>query len=590
MTNNGVGNPTLSADGVTVDNSGKLGKCYSFNGSTSCINITYSEIPNILNGDFSICMWIYNNDNGGRSILFGSYGLTGGFFNLEKQTNNKIRFYWNGNPDYNPGNAVLTTSAWTHLIVTRKDTLISVYINGVLTDQGTYTLSTVPSTNVNYRLGRDYRSDGTAFNGKMNDFRIYDHALSPNEIEILSRGLVVHYPMTGGIGGQSNLIPNSSGYEGTTGWGNSGLSSVTVEDCPYGKCIKITSPSTASARNNLSQYITSTIGTNNYGTYTLSFYYKAETTNVRYGVGAFVRFANTSSPYNNRFDSTNSLTLDGQWHFCSITQDISNLNDTGVTSAIIFLFAYQGTVWYSKLKLELGTKSTPYVPYSGDNIYTSVGYNDNIEYDVSGYLHNATCINTSYSSDAARYPVSTVFNKTAYLDVSALTIDMTQVTFAVWFKITSAQTWSRIFDFGSAEGGGYCFGLAAGINGKTLTVYGRRGSSGASLPDKTIQTISLNTWYHAVITLSGTTCKCYVNGTLIISYEITSAYPNSVAFALRYLGKSVFSADKLFDGNISDFRIYATCLSADQVKRLYNTPVSLSNNGTLLTQGEFVET
>ncbi|MBR2166938.1 MAG: hypothetical protein IJ920_01165 [Paludibacteraceae bacterium] len=32
-----------------------------------------------------------------------------------------------------------------------------------------------------FYLGRDYRTGTTALNGKINDFRIYDHCLSPRE-------------------------------------------------------------------------------------------------------------------------------------------------------------------------------------------------------------------------------------------------------------------------------------------------------------------------------------------------------------------------------------------------------------------------
>ena len=74
LTNNGASNSVVTNSGATVDANGKIGSCYSFDGSASYIDITNAEFPDILSGDFSVCMWVYNNDNNDRSILFGNYG------------------------------------------------------------------------------------------------------------------------------------------------------------------------------------------------------------------------------------------------------------------------------------------------------------------------------------------------------------------------------------------------------------------------------------------------------------------------------------------------------------------------------------
>ena len=52
-----------------------------------------------------------------------------------------------------------------------------------------------------------------------------------------------------------------------------------------------------------------------------------------------------------------------------------------------------------------------------------------------------------------------------------------------------------------------------------------------------------------------------------------------------YVGNSLYDntpSSETDESSMSDFRIYATALSADDVKFLYNTSASLSKNGTLL--------
>lgn len=45
----------------------------------------------------------------------------------------------------------------------------------------------------------------------MNDFRIYNHALSLKEVKEISKGLVLHYPLNQNVGLGLNLIKNGFG-------------------------------------------------------------------------------------------------------------------------------------------------------------------------------------------------------------------------------------------------------------------------------------------------------------------------------------------------------------------------------------------
>ena len=56
-----------------------------------------------------------------------------------------------------------------------------------------------------------------------------------------------------------------------------------------------------------------------------------------------------------------------------------------------------------------------------------------------------------------------------------------------------------------------------------------------------------------------------------------------------FLGSWRDTTSQNYKGQLSDFRIYATALTADQVKQLYEVPISLANNGTLFAN-EFNET
>jgi len=156
-------------------------------------------------------MWIYHNDST-RAILFGDHELSGNInFNIELSTAHRIRFYWNGSPDktFNSESSV-GLQTWTHITVTYNGDTILIYKNGTLiTDKRSGTLSERIKTSGAYYLGRDNRTGTTAFNGKMNDFRLYDHCLSAAEVKEIAQGLVCHYKLEGANENRMRLTPNS---------------------------------------------------------------------------------------------------------------------------------------------------------------------------------------------------------------------------------------------------------------------------------------------------------------------------------------------------------------------------------------------
>ena len=235
--NRGTGNITLGQSNTTATTDGKFGYCRTFNNSDSYVSLSGSDLYNCFKGastPFSVAMWIYSADVSDRAIYFGDYNLTGTIqFNIEKTAAGLARFYWAGSPDWSVSGATITDNAWTHLAFTYDGTDIKCYINGVLKGTKTQTLGAKNKTSGDFYLGRDGRTGATCFNGRMNDFRVYDHCLSLKEIRDLYKCLLVHLSfnfedkITGSISTLTNApssldstTPDNSGLGGTVSLNN----------------------------------------------------------------------------------------------------------------------------------------------------------------------------------------------------------------------------------------------------------------------------------------------------------------------------------------------------------------------------------
>ena len=111
LDNTGLTESVITNNGATVNADGINGSCYAFNGSTSYI--TVSSIADCFKGGanpFSISFWFYHTGNSRRGVLFGNYGLlSANRINLEITAANKLRFWWDGSPDWTSSNFTITT-------------------------------------------------------------------------------------------------------------------------------------------------------------------------------------------------------------------------------------------------------------------------------------------------------------------------------------------------------------------------------------------------------------------------------------------------------------------------------------------------
>ena len=173
----GSGSPTYVA--------GHAGQAINLSGSTQYVSLP-AGIVSTLN-DFTIATWVKVTalSTWARIFDFGSNTTTNMFLVPSNGTN--IRFAITtsgaGGEQQINGTAPLATGAWAHVAVTLSGSTGTLYVNGAQVGQNTaMTLkpSSLGSTTLNY-LGKSQYAD-PYLNGQLDDFRIYNGALTAGEV------------------------------------------------------------------------------------------------------------------------------------------------------------------------------------------------------------------------------------------------------------------------------------------------------------------------------------------------------------------------------------------------------------------------
>ena len=679
--NNGLSNFVFAIDNstyVTIDNAGKLGKCYNFSSSATNRGI-YSNDNGFMdkyinNHSFSLCAWVKTSSSD-TNVISLSYGLRlfagdkdHTYLSLYNQTRTVNCYSTVG---INDGN-------WHHLTGTYNTITnnISFYVDGVNTQTAVYTIGYTYSSSWNNGLfiGRDPNNstvnDHYLFNGKLQDVRIYDHALSPKEVKLLSQGLVAHYQFNDSYS-TSNLFPNGFGQDGALGWiSNSAIS--TTETPPNQPAIKASYYS--------GNRMTSYIPISHADTYTISLYIKAisgatgntypsiypydvdkkfidhHKCTAGFGAAYMTTLAQPLHKGDTVIYATNlsawTTSTDNYYYHVAIfgyadstgyvypdmgytadspsfgsKTDKSHIDKTNNTITLLAPFTGEdrpagtticqategGTYFYPFGGIAVSTisdwtyKTGPldvnstrlrfakyinFMAYSGA-YYAGIQLLDNnanqIVYDSSGYNYHGKNYNTLSSIDSPRNKISISFDGTSsYIEMNNMafmpTLLPAEWTMSFWVYNNDASNRSIIFsNYGLGGVGGVSFGFEKST-GELLRVAYNNGTFDRTIPNSTM---TVGAWtFFAVSKTTAHEVKVYRNGVLIDTYTNSNCTSSGVVYRF---GSDSRSDSTRFNGKLSDFRIYATVLSADDVLNLYNAPVSVANNGAMITQGEFVE-
>lgn len=171
--NNNDGNKKAVNEPIEVG--GKIAKAQEFDGVDDYVDCSNDPSLNITE-EITIEAWIYPVSGTGYIISK----------NTASAGDNQYAIYWAGNkvtyyPDSHPSSAInsVLTGQWTHVVFTRTGTTGQFYING--TASGGAENCNMSTKNVTVNIGRR-KPDNFYFNGTIDEVRIYNRALSTDEI------------------------------------------------------------------------------------------------------------------------------------------------------------------------------------------------------------------------------------------------------------------------------------------------------------------------------------------------------------------------------------------------------------------------
>ena len=597
INNQGLTDSTINNynGGATQNAAGKLGKCYSFDGTNDLLSGTNPPLNNDTD-EWSFCAWV-NFSTMKNAGLFSNRSATGNTgIIVVVQSTGKILVddgvRWTITPTTS-----FTTDTWYHICVVRKkDVGKYLYINGVL-DSSTTTTGTASTANATrFMVGANQKTSTTVdssyyFNGKLNDVRVYDHALSSKEVAEIAKGLVVHFPLNGNGRAGDNLLSNSIPDSSTSGWGRAGTDwvysgIVNAEGTPKGKALRVTYNGTAGGvRGGI--YHTLTAGTSVFSEgdkYTI-------TAMLRASVDCQIRFYNT-------LGGTATENITTEWKIYTKTQTVTDTTANGRVQMYMQPSYVTTGAWIecAMVKMEKGDKATPWMPYSSSSIYTSMGYDSTTELDTSGFKYNATKLGTmEYDTDTPRYSVCTKFNGTdtaLNCGYDFCVSGSKNMTISCWaYQENWSSSGGALITTNIRNGAAGGFEL---LNQMTdiMAVYSHYTNEAmTTFVDSWAEFTGTLTsgWHHFASTYDTTSIKLYIDGELKTTTSITSYGLKFRSGDTVYVGAVPDYSIYQLNGKISDVRIYYTTLTADQVKELYNSPVSISKNGKLLTKGEVIE-
>ena len=219
------------------------------------------------------------------------------------------------------------------------------------------------------------------------------------------------------------------------------------------------------------------------------------------------------------------------------------------------------------------------------------------EYDKSGNFNDAQLASAATIAQGISGGGGLVLDGTSesYVTIpsEALT-GLEDYTISAWIKPDVKNNTQRVFDFGTGTGRYMFLTPYYGANHLrgAITAGSFDYEKGVSV-DVDIET---GRWTHLVMMQEGDVMRIYIDGILAGETKNVKLDPYEIKHTIPYcyIGKSMWSGDRYFDGTIDEFMIYDRAISEEEVTELFERELTITcdiGDGTVtfVRDGEDVE-
>lgn len=580
---------------IVGEQQGKLGACYGrpvLNNGPSWLRS--SQHINLSGSSFTMCCWAFVSEcttSANGLVTNHNHGTnTGAGITVKQISSSDFRISCNtGTGSSRTYNTYYGTSnikdRWAHLVV-RYDIStdnLSLWVDGNKEYELTYKMACSADYIGVFKWSTGY--SGSSYDPKtlIDDVRIYDHALSPKEIKELAKAKILHYKFDDFQEPTINeyAYPNFNTSESSGGWSHWGSAG---HQGTYGQN---TDPQYIYGNQSYSHWVANgSSATGNYLVYQSPAFEggyrsaqvivcsedKSEITNSKVYPAWNAR---SGGAPNNAWTSIEQIPGTHFYHCkCEgIMQDGSN-------DLVGFYVTKGQKIYFSMAQLEQKPYCTPYTPnIRTGTVHDSSGYDNHAELALATTPRWVGSDQSKIGGGAYSFNGSQVFQLE-----DTLPSPPDQVTVSAWVKTDDASVYQHVFSKGTKviscaiyQSKMYCKFTIGGVN---------RNPRGNTV-------LQSNRWYHLVWLYDGKNIKFYIDGELdFTSPDYTGALEASddpTLIGAEMSGATGSEPMNCMLGLIDDIRVYATALSDEDIKELYQTRASIDSQGNLYVQGGFIE-